>query len=158
MSRSARWALEDESRTLALGAGLAAAVGQGRGGYIELRGDLGAGKTCLCRGLLQALGHGGRVKSPTYTVMERYELQPPVLHMDLYRLADPMELEQLGLDEYPTDDHLWLVEWPQHGQGWLPSPDLTVELGYAGDARRAEVVAMTRLGQIWLTSLLKNFN
>lgn len=149
--------LETEAQTEALGAEIARVVQQtGGGGYIELAGELGAGKTCLTRGLLLALGHSGRVKSPTYTVIECYELKPPVLHMDLYRLADPMELEQLGLDEYPASEYLWMVEWPERGEGWLPAPDVRLQLSYAGSARHAEIQACTARGASWLTSLEKN--
>lgn len=149
--------LGSEVDTEELGAQLARCVqAQGGGGYIELAGELGAGKTCLSRGLLKALGHTGRVKSPTYTVIECYSLVPPVLHMDLYRLADPLELEQLGLDEYPLTEHLWMVEWPERGEGWLPVPDLRVKLAYAGAGRRALLQASSPRGVSWLASLQQN--
>lgn len=149
--------LESEVQTEVLGADIAKAVQRaGGGGYIELAGELGAGKTCLTRGLLRALGYSGRVKSPTYTVVECYELAQPVLHMDLYRLADPMELEQLGLDEYPVSGYLWMVEWPERGEGWLPAPDLRLRLSYSGPARRAQIRACSALGGSWLTSLQQN--
>lgn len=149
--------LENEAQTEALGADLAKAVKlAGGGGYIELAGELGAGKTCLTRGLLMALGYPGRVKSPTYTVIECYELKLPVVHMDLYRLADPLELEQLGLDEYPVSEYLWMVEWPERGAGGLPVPDLQLRLAYSGAARRAQMQARTARGASWLTSLEQN--
>lgn len=149
--------LDCERATEALGAQLARAVlAGGGGGYVELNGELGAGKTCLTRGLLEAMGHTGRVKSPTYTVIECYALTPPVLHMDLYRLAEPMELEQLGLDEYPLTEYLWMVEWPERGEGWLPAPDLRVRLAYSKAGREAQLHAGSPRGESWLTSLQQN--
>lgn len=114
---------------------------------VGLSGDLGAGKTCLARGLLRAAGHTGAVGSPTYTLMEPYDTPGGrVLHIDLYRLADPEELEHLGLRDELQGGTLVLVEWPERGQGVLPPPDLLIRLAVAGDGRQAILRGETSLG------------
>jgi tRNA threonylcarbamoyladenosine biosynthesis protein TsaE len=129
--------LADEAATLELGARLARALRTG-GGVIHLKGDLGAGKTTLARGLLRTAGVEGTLRSPTYTLMEPYAAGGrSFLHLDLYRLADPAEVEQLGLRDYPVETTLWLVEWPEKGAGFLPTPDLEVRLSIAGGGRVA---------------------
>lgn len=132
--------LADAAATEALGARLAAALTPHAGALVYLEGDLGAGKTTLARGLLRALGVQGAIRSPTYTLMEVYE-QPdrPVLHMDLYRLNDPLELHNLGLADFSPSHSLWLVEWPQRGQGMLPPWDVRIELLSTGTTRRAKI-------------------
>ena len=121
---------------------------------VYLAGDLGAGKTTLTRGLLRSLGVTGAVRSPTYTLVEIYELGAlTALHLDLYRLSDPAELDNLGLREWASGGHLWLVEWPERGAGRLPGADLVVTLS-AGDAgHEIEVAATTDLGARWLERL-----
>lgn len=127
--------LKDESATLALAAGLAQQVlntistGGQTSFTIYLQGELGAGKTCFARGFLHGLGYQDRVKSPTYTVVEPYPLNDlTVHHMDLYRLADPEELEYLGVRDLIGDKTILLIEWPERGQGVLPAADLIVHL------------------------------
>lgn len=103
---------------------------------IWLQGDLGAGKTTFARALLHALGYEGRVKSPTYGLLEQYQLASmQVLHMDLYRISDPGELEFLGLEDLLDDRTILLVEWPDRGGEWLPKPDFVFEFVYAAQGR-----------------------
>jgi len=137
-----RLALADAAATEALGARLARLLAGLGSGVVYLRGDLGAGKTTLARGLLRALGVLGPVRSPTYTLLEPYVLDDlEVLHMDLYRLASADELDQLGLDGYPPDRTVWLVEWPERGAGVLPQPLLSVSLAHDRGTRTAEIEA-----------------
>jgi tRNA threonylcarbamoyladenosine biosynthesis protein TsaE len=122
---------------------------------VYLAGDLGAGKTTLARGLLRSLGVTGAVRSPTYTLVEIYELGAlTALHLDLYRLSDPAELDNLGLREWARGGHLWLVEWPERGAGRLPAADLVITLSAGGAGHEIEVAATTDQGARWLERLL----
>lgn len=120
----------------ALGARLAGAIRAPA--VVGLTGPLGAGKTTLVRGFLHALGHGGPVRSPTYTLVESYSLPPQTIHhLDLYRLADPEELENLGVRDLQDPAAIWLVEWPERGQGFLPALDWSIRIECdAGGTRR----------------------
>lgn len=132
--------LVDAAATEAAGAALAATLVSRQGAVVFLDGDLGAGKTTLARGLLRALGVTGPVRSPTYTLIEPYAIQGrSVVHMDLYRLADPGEWWALGLDSYPPEQNLWLVEWPLRAQGLLPAPTLILRLAVHGHGRRLQI-------------------
>jgi tRNA threonylcarbamoyladenosine biosynthesis protein TsaE len=103
---------------------------------IWLEGDLGAGKTTFTRGLIHALGYKGRVKSPTYGLLEQYQLDSlQVLHMDLYRISDPGELEFLGVEDLLDEQTILLIEWPDKGGSWLPAPDFIFKLSYADQGR-----------------------
>lgn len=142
--------LADSAATEALGAALARALPRALsapGMMIWLEGDLGAGKTTLVRGLLHALGHAGHVKSPTYTLIEPYELTTgTIYHLDLYRLTDPVELEYLGMRELGDHAGVVLVEWPERGTGFLPAPDMVIALAVAGQGRRARLAARSTRG------------
>ena len=106
---------------------------------VTLSGDLGAGKSTFARGTLRALGVTGPIKSPSYTLLETYALAAvTVIHLDLYRLKDPSELEHLGLADYHRPGHLWLIEWPEHGGSRLPRADLHFEFTIGPDGHRIE--------------------
>lgn len=134
--------LPDEAATLALGARLAKVLKPGW--VVYLRGDLGAGKTTLVRGILRALGYAGRVKSPTYTLVESYELSRFILqHYDLYRMIDPREWLDAGFRDDCNAGTLCLVEWPEKARGLLPRPDLEIRLEMAGAGRKASIEALS---------------
>jgi tRNA threonylcarbamoyladenosine biosynthesis protein TsaE len=123
-------------------------------GIVYLHGELGTGKTTLARGLLRGLGHTGKVRSPTYTLVEPYQLaQGTVYHLDLYRLGSPEELEWLGLRDMLGERALLLVEWPERGAGVLPSPDLDIHIDYAGAGRIVRLHAASAAGDRLLAAL-----
>jgi tRNA threonylcarbamoyladenosine biosynthesis protein TsaE len=148
---STRYILADSAATEALGARLARGFTPG---IVYLYGELGTGKTTLARGLLRGLGHQGKVRSPTYTLVEPYQLAAgTVYHLDLYRLGSPDELEWLGLRDMLGEQALLLVEWPERGAGVLPAPDLEIHMDYAGDARVATLHAASAAGAKMLAAV-----
>jgi tRNA threonylcarbamoyladenosine biosynthesis protein TsaE len=152
MSNEYQQDLADEAATLACAARVAQACSQGITLY--LHGNLGAGKTTFVRGFLRALGVSGKVKSPTFTVVEPYELPGgAAYHFDLYRIVDPEELELLGVRDYFAPDAFVLVEWPERGAGVLPQADVEVHLDYAGTARHLTLRAATDKGRAVLRAL-----
>ena len=117
------------------------------GCIIYLEGDLGAGKTTLVRGMLRGLGYDGTVRSPTYTLLESYQTEKGLVHhLDLYRLADPEELEYLGIRDLCDGDSILLIEWPDKGEGVLPPPDLVISINHQGEARDLLFIALSVKG------------
>lgn len=144
--------LNNEDETIAVGQKLARHIQAPLTLY--LTGDLGAGKTTLSRGLIQGLGHKGAVKSPTYTLVEPYELDGvEVYHFDLYRLNDPEELEFMGVRDYFTNSSLCIVEWPDKGEGLLPDADIHLHLNYVNQGREIHIRALTDSGQTLLAAI-----
>jgi tRNA threonylcarbamoyladenosine biosynthesis protein TsaE len=141
--------LPDEAATLAFGAQLARKLKPGMTFYLE--GDLGAGKTTLVRGILRALGYGGRVKSPTYTLAETYSLSAfELYHFDLYRMHDPREWLDAGFRDVGDGRVVSLIEWPEKAAGWLPVPDVILRLAISDDAREIECEARSPRGAQYL--------
>lgn len=145
-------ALADEPATLALGERLASAI-EDPPLLITLDGELGAGKTTLVRGLLRGLGYAAKVVSPTYTLMEVYEARGlNIVHLDLYRIGHPEELEFLGLrDRFASS--VTLVEWPRRGDSWLPQADLQIALALQGPGRAARMRALSEAGRALLARI-----
>ncbi len=144
----------DEESMLQFGQQLATAVKEvlinhpDIGVVIYLKGDLGAGKTTLTRSIVRSFGYQGNVKSPTYTLVEEYQLSPFTLyHFDLYRLADPEELEFMGIKDYFRPQTLCLLEWPSKGQGMIPEADLVIELEYAELGRNLNLSSQSDIGK-----------
>ena len=138
--------LVDAEQTVAFGGELSAVCKEPV--CIYLHGELGAGKTTLTRGFIQGLGHVGNVKSPTYTLVEPYQLADwQVYHFDLYRLGDPEELEFIGIRDYFSETSHFLVEWPERGEGVLPKADIDLTLTYVDQARVVELKANSELGK-----------
>ena len=145
--------LKDETETVAFG-GLLAKASKGAG-IVFLHGDLGMGKTTLCRGVLNGLGHNGRVKSPTYTLVEPYELPGyTVYHFDLYRLAEPEELEFMGIRDYLDQHALSIIEWPEKGAGILPDADMELNFEMSGAGRSVRWHGNTQYGKTMANKLM----
>lgn len=146
--------LPDEAATRALGARLARVIEPGL--FVYLHGDLGSGKTTLARGLLRGLGYQGRVKSPTYTLVELYTVSRLNLyHFDFYRFREPKEWCDAGFNEYFNDASVCLVEWPEKAAGLLPVADLGIAFAFAGDGRDLEIRAGTESGEACLNRLMQ---
>jgi tRNA threonylcarbamoyladenosine biosynthesis protein TsaE len=144
--------LPDAAATAALGGALAAGAAPGR--ILHLRGELGAGKTTLVRGLLRAMGYAGRVKSPTYTLVEPYTLSSlHFYHFDFYRFKDRSEWLSSGFREYFNPQALCVVEWPEKAGDLLGAPDVDLLLQFSGVGRTASLQAHGAAGAAWLSSL-----
>lgn len=140
--------LEDEQKMQVFGEKIAQVIGQINAPLlILLNGDLGAGKTTLSRGILNGLGHRGSVKSPTYTLVEPYDLAiGKVFHFDLYRLVDPEELYDIGFNDYLSESQLCMIEWPDKGGSLLPKADISLQINTNGTGRQVILTAQTSLG------------
>jgi len=135
-----------------LGAALAAQVEPGT--RLFLQGELGTGKTTLARGFLKQLGHSGRVKSPSFALIEAYELAPfSVFHFDLYRMRSPAELESIGFRDYFDREGICLIEWPERGGALLGDPDLRIRLSVAPPGRHVELESCSARGERLLARL-----
>ena len=149
--------LADEQAMSDFGARIAR-VTQGHG-LIFLEGNLGMGKTTLSRGIIRGLGHVGSVKSPTFTLVEPYEIgDVRAFHFDLYRLVDPEELEFLGIRDYFEDDAMCLIEWPDKGAGFLPKPDLTITISPQDSGRSLKILSQGSRGEAWCAALALESN
>jgi tRNA threonylcarbamoyladenosine biosynthesis protein TsaE len=145
--------LPSEADTLALGAALGPLLRPGM--TVHLRGELGAGKTTLARGILQGLGHRGRVKSPTFALVEVYEISKLYLyHFDFYRFEDHPDIASTGFRDYFAPDTICLVEWPEHVSG-LPEADLQIDMHVTDSGRTAELQSNTEVGRLCLSGLMQ---
>jgi tRNA threonylcarbamoyladenosine biosynthesis protein TsaE len=121
---------------------------------LYLSGELGAGKTTFARGFLGGLGVPGPVRSPTYTLLELYAAGAlTIVHLDLYRLSEPAEIEGLGLREWAQPQHLWLIEWPERGSGRLPPADIALAFSVGAQGHDIEGSAGSALGKSWLAEV-----
>ena len=147
-----RRTLVDEGATLALGAEVAPILHPGL--VIFLSGDLGSGKTTLARGILRGLGYQGKVRSPTYNLVELYKISRLYFyHFDFYRFKDPIEWEEAGFREYFNADSICLVEWPEKAGGRLPAPDVRIQMQVSGSGRDITISAESEAGSKCLTQL-----
>ena len=138
--------LSDERATQTFGERLGQLAGLGT--VVYLYGELGSGKTTFVRGFLKGKGYFGRVKSPTYTIVESYDkAQLPIHHFDLYRFKDPEEIEYLGIRDYLYGNNIILIEWPEKGKGYLPNPTLKLTLEIIDRGRKVHLAAANLLGQ-----------
>jgi len=148
--------LADEEAMVAFGQRIAQVTAGA--GLIFLEGDLGAGKTTLSRGIIRGLGHTGAVKSPTFTLVEPYEIGAVrAFHFDLYRLVDPEELEYMGIRDYFDEDALCLIEWPDKGTGFLPKPDLTITITPHEHGRQLKLLPQSTRAESWCAALALEF-
>jgi tRNA threonylcarbamoyladenosine biosynthesis protein TsaE len=158
--RALGWSARAPEQTEAIGAQLALTRPPRRDALtvVHLTGDLGAGKTTLVRGFLHQLGVAGIVHSPSYNLMDSYDTRyGTIVHLDLYRMRDPSELEPLGLRDEARPGVVWLIEWPQRGEGWLPKPDLVITLsvgsGAAQGTHRITAEAVSLYGKQWIGAI-----
>ncbi len=152
-----RLAIDDVAATKALAAKVAAELQPGF--IVYLQGELGAGKTTFVQGLLQSLGYAGIVKSPTYTLVEPYSIAgKEFYHFDLYRINHPQALEEMGLRDYFDGVAICLLEWPEHGDGLLPTADIIMTLDYADIGRTVDIQAHTAVGEQIIKQLQSHYS
>ena len=159
--KNLEYLLPDEDATIAMGDSLAQVLQWQseqqqalQSLVVFLNGDLGAGKTTLTRGFVRGMGHKGNVKSPTYTLVEPYELPPwQVYHFDLYRLGDPEELEYMGIRDYFADNCCCFIEWPEKGAGLLANEDIIINMVYQSEQRVIVLQACSKRGEVVLQQL-----
>ncbi|MDC1311678.1 tRNA (adenosine(37)-N6)-threonylcarbamoyltransferase complex ATPase subunit type 1 TsaE [Burkholderiales bacterium] len=145
--------LHSEEETLLFGELIA--KGLKAGTFCALEGPLGAGKTCISRGILRGMGHAGHVKSPTYPLVEIYNLKTlTVYHFDFYRIIDPIEILEAGFRDMFGGENICLVEWADKGKGSIPIPDITISLTFNRDSRNISINAISQLGQQCLEEIL----
>lgn len=161
MTDSLSFYCEDETKLLEFGQSFALALkkyllqDQNHSLVVYLNGELGAGKTTLTRSIVRAFGHQGNVKSPTYTLLEEYQLTPfSLYHFDLYRLADPEELEFMGIRDYFKPQTLCLLEWAVKGKGMIPEADFVIQIDYKNEGRQISLLAQNQTA----VDILVNFN
>lgn len=144
--------INGEEAMVAWGSRLGEALADG--GTVFFHGDLGTGKTTLCRGVIHAFGHEGPVKSPTYTLVEPYNYRGvDIYHFDLYRLGDPEELEYIGFRDYFDGSSVCLVEWPEKGAGMLPTADLGIFVKHMDGGRQLRILSSGQRGEIILKKI-----
>ena len=144
--------LHSEEETLLFGEVIA--KGLKAGTFCSLEGSLGAGKTCVSRGILRGMGHTGHVKSPTYPLVEIYNLKTlTICHFDFYRITNPLEILEAGFRDMFSGTNICLVEWAEKGKGVIPRPDITISLSFNQDSRNVSVSAISQLGQQCLEGL-----
>jgi tRNA threonylcarbamoyladenosine biosynthesis protein TsaE len=137
--------LNDEAETLACGARFVAQLQAGV--VVYMHGNLGAGKTTFVRGMLQGLGYAGKVKSPTYTLVEPYDFfNYTVYHFDLYRFTSEEEWDAAGFRDYFNPQSICIIEWPEKASELLPSADIEIRLTMDGDGRQLQLTSQTNLG------------
>lgn len=150
--------LADETATEALAAQFARLINDQtgpKGAYIHLVGDLGTGKTAFARALLRKCGIKGRIKSPSYALLESYKVfNLYFYHLDFYRFSDPREWLDAGFRDLLRDDAVVLIEWPERAGGLLPPPDMQISLVYADPGRDVTLTAHTARGQTWLNAIV----
>src|SRR5262249_25767744 len=143
--------IPNESQMHELGAKLAHSINFATGCVIYLAGDLGVGKTTLVRGFLRALGFTSKIKSPTYTLVETYEINNKIIyHFDLYRIADPEELELIGIRDYAKRDAIIFIEWPERAELLLPEADLSCYIAFSNHGRNITIKGLTENGNLIL--------
>ncbi|HGO5814508.1 TPA: tRNA (adenosine(37)-N6)-threonylcarbamoyltransferase complex ATPase subunit type 1 TsaE [Mannheimia haemolytica] len=161
MTDSLSFYCEDETKLLEFGQSFALVLkkyllqDQNHSLVVYLNGELGAGKTTLTRSIVRAFGHQGNVKSPTYTLVEEYQLPPfSLYHFDLYRLADPEELEFMGIRDYFKPQTLCLLEWAVKGKGMIPEADFVIQIDYKNEGRQISLLPQHQTA----VDILVNFN